>query len=73
MPFTVIPAFALVIKFSTNSNFVPRSVKLNTVKGVMPKIGDKLYAKKGNHILASDVVDAIPEMIKKYDKEIDWA
>ncbi len=35
------------------------------------KIGDKLYAKKGNHILASDVVDSIPEIIKKYDKEID--
>jgi NAD(P)H-hydrate epimerase len=35
------------------------------------KIGDKLYAEKGNHILASDVVDSIPEIIKKYDKEID--
>ncbi len=37
------------------------------------KIGDRLYAEKGNHILASDVVDTIPEIIKKYDKEVDWA
>ena len=31
-------------------------------------IGDALYKEKGNHILASDVVDGIPKILKKFDK-----
>ncbi len=34
------------------------------------KIGDELYLKMGNHILASDVVDRIPKMLKGFDKNI---
>lgn len=33
------------------------------------RIGDALHTKKGNHILASDVVEMIPEMAKPYDIE----
>lgn len=32
------------------------------------RIGDLLYKKKGNHILASDVVEYIPKIIKEFDK-----
>ncbi|MDE1860107.1 MAG: NAD(P)H-hydrate dehydratase [Candidatus Micrarchaeota archaeon] len=32
------------------------------------EIGDELYKEKGNHILASDVVERIPAIIKKFDK-----
>lgn len=31
-------------------------------------IGDNLYKEKGNHILASDVVDLIPKILKKFDR-----
>lgn len=31
-------------------------------------IGDILYKEKGNHILASDVVDYIPDLLKRYDR-----
>ncbi len=33
-------------------------------------IGDRLAAKMGNHIIATDVVDAIPLAIKEFDKNI---
>ena len=33
------------------------------------RIGDALHMKKGNHIIASDVVEMIPEMAKAYDIE----
>ncbi len=33
-------------------------------------IGDRLAAKMGNHIIAADVVDAIPLAIKEFDKTI---
>lgn len=32
-------------------------------------IGDMLHKEKGNHILASDVVDYIPKALRKYDKD----
>jgi hydroxyethylthiazole kinase-like uncharacterized protein yjeF len=32
-------------------------------------IGDALYKEKGNHILASDVVDLIPSILKKFDRD----
>ncbi len=31
-------------------------------------IGDMLYRRKGNHLLASDIIDEIPHLLKKYDK-----
>lgn len=31
-------------------------------------IGDKLYAKSGSHILASDVVDYMPKVLKRFDR-----
>ncbi len=31
------------------------------------KIGDALYAEKGNHIIAQDVIDYMPNELKKYD------
>jgi len=31
------------------------------------RIGDILYIEKGNHILASDLVDKIPTLIKEFD------
>jgi NAD(P)H-hydrate epimerase len=31
-------------------------------------IGDRLYKEKGNHILASDVVDYIPKILKRHDR-----
>ncbi len=33
------------------------------------KIGDTLYKEMGNHIIATDVIEKISEMIKKYDKK----
>ncbi len=35
---------------------------------VHTQIGDYLYSKKGYHILASDIVDAIPEVMKKLER-----
>ena len=34
------------------------------------KAGDALALEKGRHILASDIIDAIPKIIKEYDKEV---
>lgn len=31
-------------------------------------IGDRLFKKMGNHIIATDVVSAIPEVLKRFDK-----
>ena len=31
-------------------------------------IGDRLHKEKGNHILASDVVEYIPKLLKRFDK-----
>jgi NAD(P)H-hydrate epimerase len=30
-------------------------------------IGDKLYEAKGNHIIAQDIIDMIPEFLKDFD------
>lgn len=32
------------------------------------RIGDELYKSKGNHILASDVIDLMPEILRKFDR-----
>ena len=32
-------------------------------------IGDRLHKEKGNHILASDVVNSIPRVLKRYDRD----
>ncbi|MDE1823377.1 MAG: NAD(P)H-hydrate dehydratase [Candidatus Micrarchaeota archaeon] len=34
------------------------------------RIGDLLFEAKGNHVIASDVIDMIPSVLKKYDKTI---
>lgn len=31
-------------------------------------IGDFLHAKKGDHIIATDIIDALPDILKKFDK-----
>lgn len=35
------------------------------------RVGDMLNKQKGNHILALDMVDAIPRVIKQFDREIE--
>ena len=37
------------------------------------RIGDLLAMEKGNHILASDIVDKIPRLIKDFDEVSDMA
>ena len=32
------------------------------------KIGDELARKMGNHIISTDVVESIPAVMKKFDK-----
>lgn len=51
--------------FATNN-----SMFLSAVAGAYlhATIGDKIYKEKGNHILASDVVDYIPKILKKFDR-----
>lgn len=34
------------------------------------RIGDLLYMEKGNHIIASDVVDKIPKLVKDFDENV---
>lgn len=35
---------------------------------VHSRLGDMLYSRMGNHIISSDLVDAIPDALKKFDK-----
>jgi hydroxyethylthiazole kinase-like uncharacterized protein yjeF len=46
------------------------SAFLSAVAGayLLARIGDLLYKEKGYHILATDVLDCIPRVLKKYDK-----
>ncbi|MDE1854869.1 MAG: NAD(P)H-hydrate dehydratase [Candidatus Micrarchaeota archaeon] len=47
-----------------------RDVFVSAVAGAYlhAKIGDMLYKEKGYHIIASDLVDYIPNVLKKFDK-----
>ena len=33
------------------------------------RIGDRLHKEEGNHILATDIVDAIPRALRRFDRE----
>jgi NAD(P)H-hydrate epimerase len=34
-------------------------------------LGDALWRKKGNHIIAMDLIDALPSFLRKFDKTAD--